>query len=220
MDESQEMASMAMDGGEEVASAAADEGREVASEAARAGRETAEAARRDARELADTAKEQVSEISQEVVDQGRGLLEETRTQLEDQANTQVEQLAQTVRRLGAQTQALAEGRTSEAGGLPGYLENVSGRLEGWADDLEVRGVDGLVDDLKTFARRRPGVFLLGATAVGFGVGRLVRAQSDDDQSDEGYDVEELPPARVAPARSRRTGGATAATRRRGRAGVR
>ncbi len=216
MAEGQEVASTAMDEGEEVASAATDEGREVASEAASAGSEVVEAARQDARELAGTAKEQVSEISQEVVEQGRGLLEETRSQLEGQADTQVEQLAQNLRRLGAETRALAEGRPDEAGGLPGYLENVSGRLEGWADDLEVRGVEGLVDDVKAFARRRPGVFLLGATAVGFGVGRLVRAKSD-----EGDDVEEVPPATVAvSARVRRPAGVTTATRRRGRAGVR
>ncbi len=202
---------MATDQGQEVASAAADEGRQVASEAASEGMEVVEAARQDARGLAGTAREQVSELSQEVVEQGRGLLEETRTQLETQANTQVEQLAQTLRRLGAETQALAEGRPSEAGGLPGYLENVSGRLEGWADDLEVRGVDGLVDDLKTFARRRPGVFLLGATAVGFGVGRLVRAKSDSEDDSE---LEELPPARGArPVRARRQVNATGARQR-------
>lgn len=217
MDEGQEVASTAMDEGEEVASAATDEGREVASEAARAGTEVVEAARRDARELADTAREQVSELSQEVVAQGQGLLEETRTQLESQANTQVEQLAQNLRRLGAQTQALAEGRPSEAGGLPGYLENVSGRLEGWADDLEVRGVDGLIDDVKTFARRRPGVFLLGATAVGFGVGRLVRAKSD-----EGDDEEEVLPAErvVRQARTTKRVAVAPGTRPRGRAGAR
>jgi len=219
MDESQEMASMARDEGEEVASAAAEEGRQVASEAASEGREVVQSARQDALELAGTAKEQVSEISQDVVDQGRGLLEETRTQLEDQANTQVEQLAQTLRRFGSQTQALAEGRTSEAGGLPGYLENVSGRLDGWAEDLEVRGVDGLVDDVKAFARRRPGVFLLGATAVGFGVGRLIRANSDDGDGDEVAEV--LPAKRVVrQVRTTRRVPVAAGTRQRGRAGVR
>ncbi len=216
MDESQEMASVAMDEGNEVAGAAAEESRQVASQAASQGMEVVEAARQDARELAGSAKEQVSEISQEVVDQGRGLLEETRAQVEDQANTQVEQLAQTLRRFGAETQALAEGRSSEAGDLPGYLENVSGRLEGWADDLEARGVDGLVEDLKSFARRRPGVFLLGATAVGFGVGRLIRAKSDDGDDD----VEELPPATVARPVRRRPVAVTPVTRQRGRAGVR
>lgn len=208
---------MAMEEGQEVASTAVDEGREVASEAASRGMEVVGAARQDARELAGTAKEQVSEVSQELMDQGRGLLEETRTQLEDQANTQVEQLAQTLRRFGTETRALAEGRPSEAGDFPGYLENVSGRLEGWADDLEARGVDGLVEEVKFFARRRPGVFLLGAAAVGFGVGRLIRAKSD-----EGDEAEEPPPARAArPVRRRPVAVApVVVTRQRGRAGVR
>lgn len=218
-DESQEVASAAMDEGEEVASAAAEEGRQVASQAADEGKEVVETARRDALELASTAKEQVSDISREVVEQGRGLLEETRTQLEDQANTQVEQLAQTLRRFGSETQALAEGRTSEAGELPGYLENVSGRLEGWADDLEARGVEGLVEGVKTFARRRPAVFLLGATAVGFGVGRLIRAKSEDSESEE---YEEVLPAKrvVRQVRTTRRVPVAPGTRQRGRAGVR
>jgi len=219
VDESQEVASTARDEGQEVASAAAEEGREVALEAAGEGREVVDAARQDALELTGAAREQLSEISQEVVDQGRGLLEETRTQLEEQANTQVEQLARALRSFGSETQALAEGRTSEAGGLPGYLENVSGRLERWADDLETRGVDGLVDDVKAFARRRPGVFLLGATALGFGVGRLIRAKSDDE---DGGEVEEVVPARrvVRQVRTTRRVPVASGARQRGRAGVR
>jgi hypothetical protein len=37
-----------------------------------------------------------------------------------------------------------------------------------------RGFDGLVDDVQSFARRRPGVFLAAAAATGFVAGRLFR----------------------------------------------
>nr|MDQ3575433.1 hypothetical protein [Actinomycetota bacterium] len=148
--------------------------------------------------------------SQEVVAHGRGLLEETRTQLEEQAGTQMEQLAQSMRQFASQAGALADGRPDEAGPLPGYARDVAERLDGWADDIDARGLDGLVDDVKAFARRRPGVFLLGATAVGFGVGRLVRAKSDT--GDEGDDAPELPPANVARAARGTRPGTTTASR--------
>ena len=42
----------------------------------------------------------------------------------------------------------------------------------------------MLEDLQSFARRRPGVFLAGAAVAGFGIGHAVRANSssDDDGS--------------------------------------
>jgi hypothetical protein len=44
-----------------------------------------------------------------------------------------------------------------------------------ADKLETGGVDATLADLKRFARRRPGLFLMGAMGAGFAVGRLLKA---------------------------------------------
>lgn len=194
-----ETASTAADAGQEVASAAAEEGQEVASVAADEGQQVVESARQSAQEVAGTAREEVSELSDEVVSEGRGLVEETRSQLEEQAQTQVEDLSQSVRRLGTQARALAEGRPSQAGPLPSYLIDASDRLEQLADDVDARGVEGLLQDLQSFARRRPGVFLLGALAAGFGVGRLVRAQSSDDSEGEPAAARATTRGRAAPA---------------------
>jgi len=37
-----------------------------------------------------------------------------------------------------------------------------------------RGLEGTVEDLRQFARRRPGLFLMGAAVAGFAVSRLGR----------------------------------------------
>ena len=163
------------------AGAARSAGRDVASSAAEQGQQVATAAVTQARDLAGTAREEAAQVGEELSEQARSLLEETRGQLQDQAQTQVERLSETLRRFGAQGQALAEGRPSQAGPLPAYVRDAAGRLEQLADDVDTRGVEGLVDDLQSFARRRPGVFLLGAAAVGFGVGRLIRAKSSDGE---------------------------------------
>jgi hypothetical protein len=51
--------------------------------------------------------------------------------------------------------------------------------------MDQRGVEGVLDDVRSFARRRPGVFLLGAGIAGFAVGRLVRGAKDAPTSRPG-----------------------------------
>ncbi len=177
--EGSDAASTAAEQGQQVASTAAEQGQQVASTAAEQGQQVAKVAVTQARAVADTAREEAAQVSEELSEQARSLLEETKGQLQDQTQTQVERLSETLRRFGAQGQALAEGRPGQAGSLPDYVRDAAGRLEQLADEVDARGVEGLVDDLQSFARRRPGVFLLGAAVMGFGVGRLVRARSSD-----------------------------------------
>jgi len=186
--------------GSELASTAKGEGQQVAGVAAERSREVVEASKRDAREVVDTAKEQASQVKQELAVQSRNLLDQSRTQLQVQAQTQTDRLADNLRRFGAEAEALADGRPEEAGATRDFVRQTAERLQGWADDLDERGVEGVIDDLADFARQRPGVFLLGAAAVGFGVGRLLRngaAASGDgaDETDAGVSAVG-PPART------------------------
>jgi len=70
-----------------------------------------------------------------------------------------------------------------------YARQASGEVQRFAQRIDERGFDGLVDDLQSFARRRPGAFLLGAAVTGFATGRLLRgardAASDDDSAQSG-----------------------------------
>ena len=196
------VASSAAEQGQQVAATAAEQGQEVASAAADEGQQVAEAAVTQARDVAGTAREEAAQVSDELSEQARSLLEETKGQLQDQTETQVERLSETLRRFGAQGQALAEGRPSQAGPLPDYVREAAGRLEQLADDVDARGVEGLVEDLQSFARRRPGAFLLGAGVVGFGVGRLMRAKSSDGD-EAAASAPNPPPARRPAAKATR-----------------
>lgn len=178
-----DVAASAAEQGQQVASQAAQQGQQVASQAVDEGQQVARAAAEQARDVAETAREEAAQVSEELSEQARSLLDETKGQLQEQAQTQVARLSETLRRFGTQGQALADGRPAQAGPLPAYVRDAASRLEQVADDMDARGVDGLVADLQSFARRRPGVFLMGAAAVGFGVGRLIRAKSGD--GDEG-----------------------------------
>jgi uncharacterized protein YjbJ (UPF0337 family) len=174
-----------------VASQAADKAKDVASTAGDAAGAVAHVAREDARALAGSVREQAGELTDQLSTQGRSLVEDARTQLRTQAAAGTGRMAGTFRELGEQAQALAEGRPEQATSLTDYVwraadgfYGVADRLHAVAEDVETRGFSGVLDDLQTFARRRPGAFLLGAAAVGFGVGRFVKAQREDADEEE------------------------------------
>jgi hypothetical protein len=64
-------------------------------------------------------------------------------------------------------------------GEPGLVQDLTGeladRLGRVADTVNRGGMQAVANDLRRFARRQPGVFLVGAFAVGFMGARLLRA---------------------------------------------
>lgn len=190
-----EVANTAAGEGQFVANQAADEAKDVATTAAERGGAVVQVAKEDARQLAGTVRERASEVTEELSNQTRSLAEETRGQLEAQAKAGAERLATSFREIGEQAQALAEGRPEDAPNLTDYAfraadtcYGAADRLHALADDVETRGFTGVLEDLQGFARRRPGAFLLGAVAVGFGVGRLVKAEKEQRSDDEDEDA--------------------------------
>ena len=147
----------------EVATTAADQGRQVASTAAE-----------ETKQVAGQAMEQVHAVAGEAKVQARQLFDQARTDVRSQANQQTERLAEGLRGLAGQVQALLDGRTQEAGQLPDLARQATSQLESFAGRLGDGGLDGVVEDVTRFARRKPGLFLAGAAAAGFLGGRLLR----------------------------------------------
>ena len=144
------------------------------------------------KELAATVKEQAGQVSGELREQAVQLVDEARELLQTRANAQTERLAQNMRRLGNKAGAVAQGWPNEESGVRDYIWQLAERLDLAADEIELRGIDGLVDEVQSFARRNPTAFMVGAALVGFGVGRLIRAGSgagDADGTEEEIEVE-------------------------------
>jgi hypothetical protein len=176
--------------------------RQTASDAAQQGREVASDAADHARELASSAREQTAEVTREAVHQGQRVLSDATDKVREQAHVQADQAVSALRGLSDQARALAEGRPQEAGPLGDYAQRLAGSVSQAADRLEQRGIEGSIDDLKRFARRRPGVFLLGAGIAGFAAGRLLRGARDDDRGPassygNGQQVAYAPPRQMA-----------------------
>lgn len=163
-----------------VAEQASKNTQQVASTAVEQSQQVAQAGAQQARQVIDTSRQQAAQLAEELSGHARDLLDETKAQLQDQAETQVQRLAQGLHRLGDEAQALAEGRPQEAHTLRDYVEKTSVKLDEIAEGLESKGAEGLLEDLQTLARRRPGAFLLGAGVAGLVVGRLVRSASTGD----------------------------------------
>jgi hypothetical protein len=185
------MTTRARAAGEDVAQEASDEAREVAYSAAERGGALAGKAKREAREVVGTAKSRAGDVTDELSARGRSMLDETTSQLEHQAQEVAGRAASSLQRLGGEAQALAEGRPEDAPVLADYAWKLADasygaadRIHDLAEDMETRGFSGVLDDLSTYARRRPGAFLLGAALVGFGVGRMVKAEAARRQSEE------------------------------------
>lgn len=140
------------------------------------------------REVAQDAKEKARDVAHEATDRARGLVGQTRTELSDQARTQQERLAGGLRSLGDELRQMADGTED-----PGYATDLvrragdaTGQVAQWFEDREPASV---LHEVESFARRRPGTFLLLAAGAGLLVGRLVRGMKDapDTGSDRAQD---------------------------------
>lgn len=136
-----------------------------------------------ASEVAGTAADKAREVKDETARQARDLLGEARGHLSQQAGEQHRNLVTNLRSLSTELGSMH----SEQPGLASELvTQARTRVEDAADWLDRRQPGDLIDELRNFARRRPGVFLLGAAVAGVAVGRVTRgavaAHSDDSGS--------------------------------------
>ncbi|MCV2491597.1 hypothetical protein OF117_19815 [Geodermatophilus sp. YIM 151500] len=124
-------------------------------------------------QVASTAADQAREVAAETQRQARDLLDQGRSQLRDQAATQQQKAAGGLGSLAQELRNLADG-TSE--GAPGpardLIRQASGKVDEFASWLQHREPADLLDEVRRFARRRPGAFLLGAATAGVLAGRL------------------------------------------------
>ncbi|MGD9483209.1 hypothetical protein WDH52_08080 [Streptomyces sp. TRM70308] len=151
-------------------------------EAAATGGEAREAAGR----VAGTAAEQARAVTGEAREQGMTAVRELQDRARDEAETQTHRTAETVRHWAEDLSGMAE---SAEGDSPArrLVAQVADGGQRAADYLDDRGVDGLLQDVQGFARRRPAAFLGAAAIAGLAVGRLAKAGSASRGNGHGGD---------------------------------
>lgn len=135
----------------------------------------------EGKKVAGVAVEEVQNVAGEAKDQVRHLVDETRGQVQDQATTQRDRLVDTLRTFGDDLDTMAsQGGTS---GLAAQVaRQAADRARSFGSSLDGREPRELLDDLRDLARRRPGMFLLGALAAGVVAGRLARGAASSPDS--------------------------------------
>jgi hypothetical protein len=155
---------------------AKDEARNVGQTAAQAGSQ-----------VAATAADQAKQVTQETKRQAQDLIQQGRSQLQDQARTGQQKAGQGLSEVAQQLRTMVEGGGETPSGPAADLVRQAGdKLEELAGWVQAREPGDLVQEVRAFARRKPGVFLLGAAVAGVVAGRLttgvVAAHKDSSPS--------------------------------------
>src|SRR3954447_6893088 len=142
-------------------------------------------------QVASTAADQAKEVVQETQRQAKDLLDQGRSQVRQQAVSQQQKAAQGLSSLAQELRGLADGSSQ---GAPGpardLLQQASGKVEEFSYWLQNREPADLLEEVRSFARRKPGTFLLGAALLGVAAGRLtsgVKAAHTGSGSSGGQD---------------------------------
>jgi hypothetical protein len=124
-----------------------------------------------ARDLTETGREEAGRIADEVKTQTSHLVGETRHRAKDRVDSQVDHVASMLGDMSGDLDRMADQTESPLGSL---ARDGATALRSVSHRLEHDGLDGVMGEVRQFARRRPMAFVAGAFAMGLVAGRLVR----------------------------------------------
>jgi uncharacterized protein YjbJ (UPF0337 family) len=142
-------------------------------------KDVAGTARDQAGSVASKAMDEASTVADDAKFQARRLADQSRGELRRSADEQAHRLAETLRDISGQLHEMARGEAPAPGLVSDVTHQAAGSTQRMAQRLDDKGMEGVLDDVKQFARRRPGVFVLGALGAGVVAGRLLRALDTD-----------------------------------------
>jgi len=126
-----------------------------------------------AHQVAETVKDKASDVTSDAREQTRRLASQTRDELVGQVSQQQERAANGLRSVSDELREMAEHGES---GLGAQLARHGADFTSQAADfLQQHEPGDVLDEVRGFARRKPGTFLLLAAAAGVVAGRLTRA---------------------------------------------
>ena len=144
--------------------------------------ETAGTTAQETKHVAGVAQQEAGKVAAEAKDQLRGLLGDATSQVDEQSRAQKSKLTETLRTFGDDLDGMVQ---QQEGSGPAHqlVQQVAQQAKGLASHLDDRDPQDLLEDVRSYARRRPGTFLLGAVVAGVVVGRLTRGAkaAKDDQ---------------------------------------
>lgn len=165
---------------------------------------TADAAKEQAQQTAGTAADETKhvagvamgeakQVAGEAKQHAQNLVGEAKSQVDAQSRTQRDRLVSTLQEFSGQLDGMIKGEGVPSGIAQDAVRQVSDRARGLSSQLEGREPLDLLEEVRNYARRRPGTFLLGAMAAGLVAGRVTRgakaakSAESSDSLDSGRD---------------------------------
>ncbi|XTR51337.1 hypothetical protein ACOM2C_13950 [Pseudarthrobacter sp. So.54] len=118
-----------------------------------------------AQSVASTAKTEAANVATEVKTNAKDLLNQAKSDLTDQAGTQQQKVAEGLRSVSTELNTMADA-SEQPGVAADLVRQVAERSSAVAVWLEGRDPGSLLTEVKSFARQRPGTFLMIAAGAG------------------------------------------------------
>lgn len=131
--------------------------------------------------VAGLAKDEAKNVASEAGTQARQLFTQAKSDLEGQASSQQDRLAGMLREAAEDLQGLLSGQPVNTQGLVSSVASqAQGSVNQVAQFLEGNDPQAVLNEVRRFARRRPGAFLAIAAGVGLLAGRMTRGMTTDE----------------------------------------
>lgn len=170
-----------------------------------------------AQDVAGTGMEEAGRVASEAVDHVRTLVDQLRAQVDQQSREQLSRLSTSVRQFAEELDHMVESGGGD-GPATTLVREASRRARALSDQLSDHTGGSLLGEIESTARRRPGMFLLGAAVAGVVAGRLAKdVQQGSHQRQQGITggrhqaTSTMPPPPVLPAQIDLTDSGTVGT---------
>jgi hypothetical protein len=173
---------VAKDQAANVKDTAVEQGQHVAGVAKEQASAVKDTAVEQGQQVAGVAKEQASKVAAEASSQVKDLLAEGLSEVRSHAGTQQKRLADGIHSLAGELGSMAS-KSEQSGPITDFAHQASrkgGEVAHWLENAEPSDV---LDELRSFARRRPFAFLAASAVAGAVVGRLARGLAANAKSE-------------------------------------
>jgi uncharacterized membrane-anchored protein YhcB (DUF1043 family) len=139
-------------------------------------------ARDEGKHVGEVAKGEAQQVAADAKEQARNVMDEARTQIQEQSRSQLDNLVSMIQSFGDDLEKMARGEGGGSGLAQDVVTQVSDRAKSLTSQMQDRDPSEILDQVRDFARRKPGTFLLGALAAGVVAGRVTRGAKDAKSS--------------------------------------
>lgn len=135
-------------------------------------------AKEAAQNVTETAKDEAASVVAEAKTSARDLFDQAKADLSEQAGTQQQKVAEGLRSVSTELHSMVSA-SDQSGVATDLVRQAAERSSSVASWLDERDPGSLLAEVKSFARQKPGTFLLLAAGAGILAGRISRNLSAD-----------------------------------------